>query len=95
MAQQTALALINGQISEIPSTDTIRGAAGGSSSSITQLSADPASPTAQQAWVLATSTSTGGTPMGLLLSITKPSSVYSYALKYRTLEGTTVATPLT
>lgn len=30
MAQQTALAIINGQISQIPSTDTIRGASGGS-----------------------------------------------------------------
>ena len=95
MAQQTALALINGVVSEIPATDTIRGAGGSGAATITELYADPVAPTAQQSWVLATQTTTAGSPLGLLLSLTSSVSNYTYALRYRTLEGTTIGTPLT
>ena len=94
MAQQTALALINGLVAEIPATDTIRGAGGGGTAAISELYADPTTPAAQSAWVLATQVATVGSPVGLLLTLTQASTSYSYALKYRTLEGTTISTPL-
>lgn len=65
---------------------------------IPQLSTDPASPKSQDAWVLATISggSGGGTPVGLLLALTTPSTggSSSYAFKYRTKEGTTVSVAL-
>ena len=62
----------------------------GGSSTIPQLNADPVSPAAQSAWVL-TTTTTFGTPIGLLLALTSEVNNYSYSLRYRTLEGTTVS----
>ena len=91
MAEQKALALINGVVSEIPATDTIRGAGG----AIPELLTDPVSPTAQSAWVRATMLTAPGQPLGLLLSLTRAIGTYSYELRYRTLEGTTVGVPLT
>ena len=93
MAQQTALALINGQISEIPSGDTVRGASG--STTIQELYSVPVTPVAGSMWVQANAVLTAGSPMGLLLSLTNSNSTYTYSLKYRTNEGTTIGTPLT
>lgn len=67
----------------------------GGSSGIPQLTSDPVAPTATQTWVLATQTTAVGSPIGLLLSLTHAANGYTYALRYRTLEGTTVGTPLT
>jgi hypothetical protein len=91
MAQRNALALINGVVSEIPATDTIRGAGG----SIPQVSTDPASPAAQDAWVRATMITSPGQPIGLLLSLTRALGTYTYEFRYRTQQGITVGVPLT
>lgn len=61
---------------------------------VPQLYVDPAVPAQQTAWVLATQTAESGSPLGLLLSLTVSITTYSYSLKYRTLEGTTVSVPL-
>ena len=61
---------------------------------VPQLYVDPATPAPQIAWVLALQTAASGSPLGLLLSLTVSTSTYSYSLKYRTLEGTTVSVPL-
>lgn len=66
---------------------------------IPQLSADPATPKSEEAWVLKTITSGGagaGEPYGLLLALTQPGAGFTttYALKYRTIEGTTVSVAL-
>lgn len=92
MAERKALALIGGRISEVPATDTIRGAG---ASGISQLTSDPVTPTLEQTWVLATQVATVGSPMGLLLSLTNAQNRFTYQLRFRTLEGTTIGTPLT
>lgn len=60
---------------------------------IPQLSADPASPATQTAWILKTGVGAagGGKPIGLLLSLTTTGAGASltYRFSYRTLEGTT------
>ena len=76
-----------------------QGGGSGSSSgvNIPEYYVDPASPTPEETWVLASLTGTGhaaGSPIGLLLSLTYSSTVYMYQLSYRTLEGTTVRTTL-
>lgn len=91
MAEQKALALIDGKVSEVPVGDTIRGAGG----SIPQLMADPLSPSPQSAWVRANMITAPGEPIGLLLALTKSIGTYTYELRYRTLEGTNVGVPLT
>ena len=65
--------------------------------SIPEYTSDPSTPTPQTAWVLRSgSASGGGSPIGLLLTLTTPGTAsYTYELKYRTLESTTVAVPLT
>lgn len=66
---------------------------------IPQLDADPASPKAEDAWVLKTSTGGGaeGEPIGLLLALTYSGSAdaSTYTLSYRTKESTTVRVALT
>lgn len=59
---------------------------------IPELDADPAIPIPESAWVLHTpSTLGGGTPLGLLLALTKGGfgTPETYQFSYRTLEGTT------
>lgn len=57
---------------------------------------DPASPTAQDAWVLRSgSASTGGSPIGLLLALTEAGGGgYSYQFSYYTQEGTIIRAAL-
>ena len=63
---------------------------------IPQYSTDPASPAAESAWVLATPVYSDGTPLGLLLAITHTVITgYTYTLKYRTKQSTTVTVGLT
>lgn len=65
---------------------------------IPQLSADPSSPLAEDAWVLATIGGGAGVgeAVGLLLTLTQPGAGgNTYTFKYRTKEGTTVAVALT
>ena len=68
---------------------------------IPEFTTDPASPVANQAWVLNTTTGGGGgnagQPVGLLLAITQagtgaPTTVYQFS--YYTTEGTIVRTIL-
>lgn len=61
---------------------------------IPQLSADPASPKSEEAWVLRSVTGGGGTPLGLLLVLTTPGSGNTYRFKYRTKEGATISVAL-
>lgn len=69
---------------------------GNSTITIPQLNADPASPNAEDAWVLRSPIYSAGTPLGLLLAITNTSIVgYTYQHSYRTKEGTTVRVSLT
>jgi hypothetical protein len=69
-------------------------ASGGGSGLIPEYTTDPVSPVAGQVWVKA-STTTEGTPMGLLLAITKEITVVTgYQLSYKTTEGTIVRTTL-
>ena len=69
------------------------GSGSSGTASIPQYSTDPASPAAQDAWVLKTSSggSGGGKPYGLLAAITQPNTggSSSYQFSYRTIEGTT------
>ncbi len=70
-----------------------------SSGAIPELTSDPTSPTAQQAWVLRSGggQTGGGDPIGLLLSLTNPGSSgggYTYQFSYYTTEGTTIRTAL-
>lgn len=72
---------------------------GGGAATITELDADPGSPTSQQAWVLH-STAGGiadGIPIGMLLALTYTgnSGSSSYQLSYQTIEGAIVRTALT
>lgn len=92
MAEQTALALIGGKISQIPVGDTIRGAGGGSSG-IPELANDPVSPSTSEAWVLRTDFY-GGSPIGLLLSLTSVSMPSTYKLSYKTISGAIVRVAL-
>lgn len=68
---------------------------------IPQVNSDPASPTAQDAWVLRSGSGgaiADGTPIGLLLSLTYKDNAgvaYSYEFKYRTKEGTTKKVAIT
>lgn len=71
-------------------------------SAIPELSLDPVSPNAGDAWVLKTQSGSGsiggGKPRGLLLGLTIPGSggsiTFSYKFSYRTSEGSTVRTAL-
>lgn len=68
----------------------------GGATMIPELSADPASPISEEAWVLR-SGSAGGIPYSLMpLGLLMSSAVvsYTYQFSYRTLEGTTVRTTL-
>ena len=66
-----------------------------------QLSSDPTSPIAQDSWVLRSGSGASipdGTPIGLLLALTYKDNAgvaYSYLLKYRTKENTTLSVALT
>ena len=68
---------------------------------IPQITADPASPDAESAWVLRSGSGgaiADGTPIGLLLALTYKDNAgvaYSYALKYRTKDSTTLSVALT
>lgn len=92
MAQQTALALIGGKISQIPVGDTIRGASGGSGS-IPEVVSDPVSPATNESWVLRTDFF-GGSPIGLLLSLTTAAMPSTYKLSYKTISGAVVRVSL-
>lgn len=59
---------------------------------IPQLNADPSSPKPESAWVTFTGVG-GGTPLGLLLTLTDAGTL-GYRLNYRTKEGTTVGVAL-
>jgi hypothetical protein len=67
---------------------------GSGTAAIPQYDTDPVSPAAEDAWVLRVPRSTAeseGTPIGLLLTITKdisPSNLYKYLFSYQTQEGT-------
>ena len=56
---------------------------------IPEYTSDPVSPIAGQAWVLKQN---AGTPIGLLLAITRAAPIYYFS--YYTYEGTTVRTLL-
>lgn len=68
---------------------------------IPQLTADPAAPTDESAWVLRQGTGGGipdGTPIGMLLALTytgDPGTPYTYQFSYRTKDGTTKRVSLT
>ena len=84
----------------MPRIWTTGGGSGSGSNSIQELTADPASPTAQQAWVLRSGTGGGiadGTPIGLLLALTytnNTGSPFTYQFSYYTNEGTTIRSAL-
>jgi hypothetical protein len=63
-------------------------------SSIPEYTSDPVSPTAETAWVVKSGSGVipDGTPIGLLLALTYTGNegIFSYQLRYRTLEATTV-----
>lgn len=62
---------------------------------IPEYTQDPSSPQPEDAWVRYTAATGGGSPVGLLLGLTKPAAGQdTYELRYRTLEGTTVAIPI-
>jgi hypothetical protein len=67
---------------------------------IPQFSTDPASPTTECAWVLKSGGGTGGGKIQAFLGLGFPylsintGGVSTYALKYRTKEGTTISTAL-
>lgn len=63
---------------------------------IPQLAADPSNPKPQSAWIRGVIGQTQGSPMGLLLALTYPTTTStSYQFRYRTKEGTTVGVTLT
>ena len=66
----------------------------GSSGNISEVATDPASPTAGQIWLLHNNTPTGGSPLGLLLTLTQTFIDNQYLLSIRTNENTTVRTVL-
>jgi len=63
-------------------------------STIPELTSDPSSPTAGQAWVLATPLAAIGSPIGILLALTYATTTFSYQFSYRTTENTTIRTVL-
>ena len=70
------------------------GTSGGGTVNIPELTSDPVSPTPQSAWVLNQGTA-GGSPIGLLLSLTYAGQIGPYSFSYRTLENTTIRVILT
>lgn len=70
-------------------------------SKIPELSSDPASPKAEDVWVLRSGSGASipdGTPIGLLLALTYTGNSgvsFTYQLSYRTKAGTTVRRVLT
>ena len=68
---------------------------------IPQYSTDPSSPLAETSWVLRSGSGgaiADGTPIGLLLALTYQDNAgvaFSYLLKYRTKENTTLSVALT
>jgi hypothetical protein len=60
------------------------------SSTISEVTSDPSSPTSGQTWVLATPSITQGSPIGILLALTYATTIFTYRLSYRTAESTTV-----
>ena len=63
---------------------------------IPELSADPASPTPEEAWVLHTQQQVPGSSIGLLLSLTYATgAAEKYQFSYQTLEGTIKRVSLT
>lgn len=80
----------------MPSQYSSSGGSGGGSVSIPEITTDPVSPAAQSAWILYTPTTGGGTPIGLLLSLTYPGTgSSSYKFSYKTIEGPIVRVTLT
>lgn len=75
---------------------TYSGSGGGTSGpvAIPEVYTDPLTPLAGSVWVLALDQGTGGSPLGLLLSLTHAVSIFTYQLSYRTTEGTTIRTVL-
>jgi len=72
---------------------------GGGGGGIPQYDTDPASPTAEDAWVLRSTTGTGGGKLNTFLGLGFPYTSqgtlsYTYRLSYRTQAGTTVRTLL-
>lgn len=65
---------------------------------IPELTSDPSSPAPEDAWVLRSGSGGvgSGESYGLLLALTQPGTggSYTYALKYRTQEGTTISVAL-
>lgn len=96
MANQKPLVLKDGKKSEMVSgVDTIDPVfLPPSSGLLPQYNSDPLSPSSQTAWVRKNTLIATGSPIGLLLALTSVGS-FSYDLRYRTLEGTTVGVPLT
>lgn len=79
-----------------PPFDEVNAGSSGSVN-IPELSADPASPTAQEAWVLKTTTGGGGSAgqlMGILGLTYAGGGTTTYQFSYYTNEGTIVRTPL-
>lgn len=74
-------------------------ASGGGSATIQELTSDPVSPSAEEAWVLRTTTGAidDGVPIGMLLALTYTgnSGSSTYQLSYYTTEGTTIRVALT
>lgn len=66
----------------------------GGGSTPQEVTTDPVSPTAGDIWVLHSASVTGGSPIGLLLSLTQTQVASQYLLSYRTTENTTVRTVL-
>ena len=71
----------------------------GGTATIPQVSTDPASPAAEDAWVLKTTAGgiTDGTPIGLMLALTYQGNTGSttYQFSYRTQESTTIRVSMT
>lgn len=65
-----------------------------SSSTISEVTSDPVSPTAGQTWVLATQIAASGSPIGLLLALTQATAQYIYQLSYYTSENSIKRTVL-
>jgi hypothetical protein len=80
--------------------EVVGGGGGGGTAGIPQYDTDPASPSAEDAWVLKTPGAPGnpaGSPIGLLLALTSAGSAAGadlYEFSYHTAEGITVRTSL-
>lgn len=72
---------------------------GGGGTTISQVSTDPVSPAAEDAWVLKTTAGaiTDGVPIGLMLALTYQGNTGSstYQFSFRTLESTTIRVSMT